>query len=113
MKVGSSMHAFVEILLLNVGMTVDMNDPDVLASDGRQTSDGRESNGMVSAKNNWHSTLRSNVGHSIGYLVETLFNVCRNSENVANVAKSLLWVMEIMELLQMKGRSIYDELKNF
>jgi len=88
-KVGSSMHAFVEILLLNVSMTVDMNYPNILACDGRQTSDGGESNGMVSAKNNWHGAVRSNVGHSIGYLVETLFNVCRNSENVANVAKSL------------------------
>lgn len=112
MKVGSSMHAFVEILLLNVSMTVDMNDADVLASDGRQTSDRRESNGMVSAKNNWHGALRSNVGHSIGYLVETFFNVCRNSENVANVAKSL-WAIGIMEWLQMRRRSKYDELKYF
>lgn len=85
------MHAFVEILLLNVGMTVDMNDANILTSDGRKTTDGRESNGMVAAKNNGHSALRSNVGHGIGYLIETLLNIGRNSEDVANVAESLKW----------------------
>ena len=34
MEVGSSMHTFVEILLLNVGMSINMNDADIFGSDG-------------------------------------------------------------------------------
>ncbi len=46
-EVRRGVHTLVEVLLLNVGVTIDVDDADVLGGDGCQTSDGGKSNRMI------------------------------------------------------------------
>lgn len=48
MEVGRGVHPFVEILLLNVGMSIDVDDANVFGGYRCQSSDGGETDGMVS-----------------------------------------------------------------
>lgn len=47
MEVGRGMHSFIEIFLLNVGMTIDVDDTNVFGGYGCQSSDGGETNGVI------------------------------------------------------------------
>ena len=44
---------------------------------------------MVTSHNDGHGALRGNMSHGVGNLVETLFDVGRNSEDVTDIAESL------------------------
>mmetsp|Transcript_34144 Transcript_34144/g.74840 ORF Transcript_34144/g.74840 Transcript_34144/m.74840 type:complete len:251 (+) Transcript_34144:175-927(+) len=103
MEIGSGMHAFVEILLLNVGMTVDMDNTNIFCSDGCQTPDGRKADRMIASKNDGHGTLRGNMGHGVGDLIETLLNIGGDSEDITNVTEGHL-LAQVNTLLVVVGR---------
>ena len=89
MEVGCGMHSFIEIFFLNVGVTIDMDDANVFRRDRCQTSDGGESNGMITSKNDGHGTMGGNVSNSVGDLVKALFDIGGDSEDIANITESL------------------------
>jgi hypothetical protein len=52
MKVGRRVHALVHVFFLNIGMTIDVDDSNILGSATGETSDGWIANGVVSSENN-------------------------------------------------------------
>ena len=78
-------HAFVEIGLLGVDVTVEMDYPEVAIEVLGHPPDGRVADRVVPAQDDRQGAGRVHVGDGLGNLVEGLFDVAGNGENVAEV----------------------------
>ncbi len=67
MEVRRGMHSFIEIFLLNVSMTIDVDDANVFGGYGCQSSDGGETNGVIAGVQ--LEGRESVLGESDGYVM--------------------------------------------
>mmetsp|Transcript_3591 Transcript_3591/g.6859 ORF Transcript_3591/g.6859 Transcript_3591/m.6859 type:complete len:246 (-) Transcript_3591:197-934(-) len=91
MKVGRGMHAFIEILFLNIRVTVHVNDTNILAGHRRNATHGGETDGMIATQNDRHGSRASNVRHGVADLIKGLFNIGRDGEDVTSITQTHLF----------------------
>jgi len=103
MKVGRRMHPFVQIFFLNVGVTIDMNDPNVLGRDTGNSSDRGKANAVIASQNNGKGSRRTNVRNGIGNLIKGFFQIGRNGKDIAGIAQGHLF-SQINALFVIVGR---------
>ena len=90
-EVGCGVHPFIHILFLDIGVSIDVNDTDILGGDTGNSTDGWESNTVVSTQNDGHGTGTGDVRNGIGDLVKTLFQIGRNSKDISGIAERHLF----------------------
>ena len=87
MKPGRGMHAFVEIGLLCIDMTVEVQDAEFLAVHIlSHPSHSRKSQRMVSPQDYWKGPARIDMADSFTDLVKGLLDIAWNGEYVAEIA---------------------------
>mmetsp|Transcript_26889 Transcript_26889/g.75669 ORF Transcript_26889/g.75669 Transcript_26889/m.75669 type:complete len:274 (-) Transcript_26889:664-1485(-) len=90
MEVRRCVHSLVQILLLNVSMAVHMDDANLLRCDTGNAPDSRESNGVITAQDDWERAGGCDLSDSVGDLIKALLYVCGDGEDVSRVAEGHL-----------------------
>ena len=91
MEPGRGVHPLVQVLLLDVGMAVEMDDADGLRRAFGDAAHGGEADGMVATQDDRHRTAGEDMGAGARDLVEGLLDVRRDGEDVARIAKRHLF----------------------
>ena len=93
------MHAFVEILFLDVDVAIEMDDADPLVGALRDAADARESDRVIAAEHDRQRARGEHVGDTARNLVKALFEVGGNREDVAGIAERHLLAQIDAELV--------------
>lgn len=76
---------------LDVCMTVNMNNSDILCGGRGNAADRRKSNGVIATQNDGHGTSRRYMRQRIADLIKTLFQVCRYRKYIPDIAQGHLF----------------------
>jgi hypothetical protein len=91
MEPGRRVHPLVKVLFLDVGVAVEMHDPDLLRGALGDAAHAGKADGMVAADHHRQRAARKTRGHRAADLVEALFEIGGNGEHVARVAQRHLF----------------------
>ena len=86
-KPGRGMHPLIHILLLDIDVAVDMDDADVAVDVRSDATDIGKSEAMIAAADDREHTGRVNVRNRFCYLIEGLFDVSGDNENVSRITE--------------------------
>jgi hypothetical protein len=78
-------HPLVEIGLLRVNVTVEMDDPELAVEVLRHPPRRRKPDRMIPAQHRRERPCRENVADAFGDLVERLFDIAGDREDVAEI----------------------------
>ena len=86
MEIRRGVHALVQIVLLNIRVSIDVNNPDVFSRLRGNTSHGWKPDAMIATQNNRHCARTRDVTYAVGNLIERLFDVRRNGKYIPSIA---------------------------
>ena len=96
---GRGVHALVEVLFLDVDVAVEMDDADALRGHVGDAAHAGKADRMVAAQHDRQRAGRGDVADALGDLVEALFEIGRDGEDVAGVAQRHLLAQVDAELV--------------